>query len=706
MGITRLLRVSLVALAAAAATVAPSLYSADGQVMAEPQVSADAVEAAKLALKGDFVEAGQAAARSRDPAAIKLVELYYLRQHPNDAGYERIMAFLDEAPNWPLSEALLKRAERSLYANNEPAPLILAHFAKRKPTTSEGALALARALIATGDKEKAHKYIQKVWYDPDLDSDLEKSVAKEFGKLLTADDDKERMWRLVYAQETNAAIRASKRLSRDYQKAAAVAQLLIRNEKGADKKYSALPSSMRNQLGMKYALTRYYRKKEAYSKARAILASVPGDAAKMGDPQAWWIERRIVARHSIGINDRNHAKVAYKICRAHGLSKGDAAIEGEFLAGWIALRYLKDPATALKHFTRLGEIADTRTEKSRAGYWKGRALEAMGRKTDAKAQYREASQYSTLYYGQLAREKIGLGRVPEEIESGEASAAARTSVDKDEVVRAYKMLAKAGGQDQLRYFLWSFAQRFDTVDEMNAAADFVWSEGGAFMAVKFAKAAGTRQVDIDSWGYPIRALPDWKQMGKPVEESLVFALSRQESEFNPTAGSRVGAQGLMQLMPGTAKLIAKQYGVKYSSSKLTADPAYNVQLGAAHLGDLIEDFGGSYVLTLVAYNAGPRRSVEWLKEYGDLRAGEIDPVDWVESIPFHETRQYVQKVLQNLHVYRSRLAPKTVRPMTADLMRGSDVASINTAATEAAAAEAEPAGCHAASISTLISTCD
>jgi soluble lytic murein transglycosylase len=479
--------------------------------------------------------------------------------------------------------------------------------------------------------------------------------------------------------------------------------MLLRDAAGAEKSYNALPAAMREQPGMKYVLARFHRKNKNYDRARAILASVPGDPAVMGDPQAWWVERRIVARHSIGISHRKNAKTGYQIARAHGFSKGEGAIEGEFLAGWIALRYLKDPATGLKHFRRLNEVAESRTEKARAGYWIGRALEAQGKKAEAKSAYREASQYTTIYYGQLAREKIGLGNVPEEIPSGEASAAARAKIDKDEAVRAFKMVAEAGRKADLHMFLWSFANRFKSVDEMNAAASVAWTEGGATMAVRLAKAAAARNIEIDSWGYPIRALPEWKRMGRPVEAPLVYALSRQESEFNPTAGSKVGAQGLMQIMPGTAKMITKQYGLKYSEGVLTSDPAFNVMLGAAHLGDLIEKFDGSYVLTLVAYNAGPRRSTEWVAEYGDLRSGAIDPIDWVESIPFQETRQYVQKVMQNLHIYRSRLAPKTVRPMTADLARGSTVDTISVSTTDPV--EEAKNTCKAGSITDLL-TCE
>jgi soluble lytic murein transglycosylase len=706
----QLVRISLLALAAATATAMPSPVSLVQPAWAETRPSSDAVTAAKLALKGDFVAAGGAAERSGDMAAIKLVELIYLRDHPNDAGYQRIMAFLDIAPNWPLSEALLKRAERSLYVNEETPELILSHFTKRKPTTAQGSLALARALLATGNEDGARAELRKVWADPQIPAELEKDIASEFGKLLTADDHKRRMWRLIYAQETNAAIRQAKRLPSEYQKAAAVAQLLIRGEKGADKKYAALPSDMRQALGMRYALARYYRKNENWAKARALLVEVPGEAAKMGDAEAWWIERRIIARRSIGLDDKASArKSAYQIARAHGFSKGEEAEEAEFLAGWIALRHLKDPETALAHFGQLAEIARSRTEKARAGYWTGRALEAMGRKGEAKTAYKQASLYSTVYYGQLAREKVGLGKVPEEIDSGKASSAAEAKVDKDEVVRAFRIMEKAGKASDLHMFLWSFANRFETTDEMNAVAAIVWDAGGAPMAVRLAKASAAQNIDIDAWGYPIRALPDWKQIGKPVEKPLVFALARQESEFNPNAGSKVGAQGLMQIMPGTAKLIARQHGIKHSPGRIL-DPEYNVKLGAAHLGDLIADHGGSYVLTLVSYNAGPRRSREWIAEYGDFRSGEVDPIDWVESIPFQETRQYVQKVLQNLHVYRSRLAPKTVRPMTADLARGSRADGLSVASTSAPMEEAqasdEKTTCAKLSITDLITGCD
>jgi soluble lytic murein transglycosylase len=305
----------------------------------------------------------------------------------------------------------------------------------------------------------------------------------------------------------------------------------------------------------------------------------------------------------------------------------------------------------------------------------------------------------------LAREHVGLGGVPEEINGGAFSAAARARVEKDEVIRALRLTHQAAGKANVHMFLYSIASRFKTVDEMNAAADIVHDMGGTYLALKLAKAAGQFKVDIDSWSYPLRGLPDWKQVGKPVEKALVFGLSRQESEFNPTAGSRVGAQGLMQIMPATARLIARQHKIPYRAGMLTSHPEMNVKMGAAHLADLVANFNGSYVLTLVAYNAGPRRAREWTDQFGDLRSGQVDPVDWVENIPFQETRQYVQKVLQNVHIYRSRLAPKTVRPMTADLKRGQP-ADANVASISPVAATGKPDDECGSALTSFLGGCD
>lgn len=683
--------------------IATSLAAMAPFAMAVEAEAAVAVDAIRLALKGSFADAGSLARRSGDTTAVKLVELLYLYKHGKDVGFARIRDFQQAAPKWPLYETLHKRAEQSLFNSREPSATVISYFDDRMPLTADGHAALARALFEAGQEKEGRAALRRAWSTTAMDADVEKRIASEFSGKLTAADHKHRLSQLILAQESNAALRQAKRLGSDQMRMAQVAQMLLRGTVGAEKKYAALPASLRNEPALRYALARFYRRQEKFAKARGILLNAPDTAAGMIDPSAWWQERRIIARRSIGPSHRNTLKEGYKIASSHGLSEGDDYVDAEFLSGWIALRYLKDANRAFSHFSNVKEAASNRTEKARGGYWLGRAHAALGDKAAATVAYKSAAQHSTIYYGQLAREQIGMGKVPEEIIGGDASSAARAKVDQDEVIRAMRLMYKAAGKEQCHMFLWSIANRFKSVDEMNAAADVVHGMGGTYMSLKLAKVAAQYKIDIDTWAYPVRGLPEWKQIGKPVEKALVFGLSRQESEFNPQAGSKAGAQGLMQLMPGTAKLIAKQYRIPYAQAKLKGDPAYNVKLGAAHLADLVEDFGGSYVLTLVAYNAGPRRAREWVAEYGDPRAGQVDAIDWVESIPFLETRQYVQKVLQNVHVYRSRLAPNTVRPMTADLKRGAP-GSITVASTSEPTPQ--PAGCSGTSIAALITGCD
>ncbi len=667
--------------------------------LAEP--SALAVQAVQTALTGDFLGAGDLAQRSGYGAAIKLVELLYLKDHGAQAGYGRIMAFLKAAPKWPLTETLMKRAEQALFENNQDANTILLHFSLKAPVTPYGKVALTRALYATGDSAQGRKWLMSAWLDADTSADTEAQLLQEFGNQISTGDYRKRLWRLIYAQESTDAVRVGKKLGGDYQRAASVAQMLHQGTSGADDKYAGLSGAMRNELAMKFALARFYRRQEKFDKARSILVSVPADPAISGDAEAWWGERRIIIRRSVGVNHSKVWNTAYQMSRDHGVVSGDSAIEAEFLAGWIALRYLHKPEVALEHFGKLQKLAPNRTEKARAAYWLGRTYLVLGDKGQARDYFAKAATHSTVYYGQLARELIGLGSKPEEIDGGKTSKAAVIKVQNDEVVQAMQIMAKAGTKNQVNIFLWSLANRFDSEAEMNAVAAEVQNTAGTSWSLRLAKAASQRGIDIDTWSYPVRGLPNWAQVGKPIEKSMVFALSRQESEFDPNAGSSVGAQGLMQLMPGTAKLIARQYSLPFELAKLKGDPSYNVKLGAAHLADLVDTFGGSYIMTLVGYNAGPRRAREWVDEFGDPRGGQVDPVDWVECIPFEETRQYVQKVMQNLHVYRSRLAPETVRPMTMDLKRGTP-ADLTVASTDPIAPVAE---CKAKSIASILTGC-
>ncbi len=657
---------------------APAVFCAPA--MASAEVANPAVDAVRFAVAGNFNAAGPLAAQSGDAAAIKLVEMLYLRDKPAEAGYARISNFLTVAPGWPLRETLQHRAEQALYETNEPTQTIFNHFAGKSPTTAHGALALARAYYASGDVASANKWLKQGWLDPEMSTTLESSAAKEFSTHLTTELHKARLWQLIFAQACGRAeTHAARFLSGDYRNAAKVARELVGYDGGAPHAYGQLSSAMRGEMAMLYVLARYYRWNENYEKVRSIFASIPADPEAMGNATAWFEERRIIVRRSVGPLQAANYKAAYAIAKNHGLVSGDATSECEFLAGWVALRYLNDASAALPHFRKLQLLARTGTDLARAFYWIGRAQAALGDKPAARAAFTSAAKHTSVYYGQLAREEIGRGLVPEEIAPASISASAKSEIQNDELLHAMRLIAQAGDKNKLNIFLMPLVDRYNDVEHLNAVASEIAQIGGIAWAVRFAKASSQLGHDLDAWSYPILGLPNWKQVGKGVEKPLVFALSRQESEFDPDAGSSVGAQGLMQLMPSTARLVAKQVGVAYSAGRLK-EPAYNVQLGSAFLANMVDKFGGSYVLTLIAYNAGPRRSSEWVSYFGDPRGGRVDPIDFVECIPFNETRQYVQKVLQNLHIYRSRLEPSSVRPMSVDLKRGQpdDVATAST----------------------------
>ena len=682
------------------ASIVILMFAAMLAVHAPAAAASNAVKAIQLAVKKNYDGARAAARKSGDQAAIKAVEWFYIRRNSRDAGYQRLMAFVKANPNWPSVSKIEAAAERLLLDENMPVDVIAEHFPYRKPVSSRGWLARARYALAKGDRKTARARLMQAWLDPDMDKHGEAYAVKKFGSLLTKRDHEARMWRMILAQKTTSAVRVAKRISNAHVNAAKVARKLIRVEKGSSSLYSKLPKKFRNSIAMRYALARYHRKRKERTKAMSMLLALPKDTAQHLDHEQWWIEKRLIIRHLLGPGYSKHWKSAYRLAKSHGFASGKHHSEGEFLAGWIALRKLKLPRIALPHFQRMANKAGNRTQSSRAYYWIARTQLVLGNPAAADQAFRKAAASPTLYYGQLAREALGLGRKPVPVYKAKITKAARRAASNNELVRAFRLMVRAGAKRFQNAFLWPMTGEFKTASEMSAAAEIVKKDAGLTASLRFAKMAGSRGIDIDDWGYPTRALPIWKQIGPPVETALVYGLARQESEFHPTAKSHAGARGLMQIMPSTGKLIARQYRLRHSTARLTSDPKYNVMLGAAHLGDLVEKFKGSYVLTFVGYNAGPGRAVDWIEDYGDLRHKHVDAVDWVESIPFTETRKYVQKVLQNIHVYRSRLDGHKHVGMTADLKRGS-----NRLRSVSGSAKALTCGGKSSSIGDLVKDC-
>ena len=343
--------------------------------------------------------------------------------------------------------------------------------------------------------------------------------------------------------------------------------------------------------------------------------------------------------------------------------------EHQFTAGWIALRFLNDPQTALAHFAKVGQGTDNPITLARAGYWQGRAAEALGKTNEARAHYEAAARHSTAYYGQIARARLGLKEIvvrpPPELAADRRETLARL-----EVVRAIEILYAIGERDLIAGALAELGERSTDVAALSALGEVAARNKDARAMLLLGKAALGRGLPLEHFAFPTVGIPEYRAIGPAVEPAMVYAIARQESTFNPKTISSARAMGLMQVTPAAGRYVAKKFGAPYDEKRLLSDQIYNVQLGAAELGDLIQDYRGSYILTFVGYNAGRGRVKDWIARYGDPRDPKVDPIDWVEQIPFSETRNYVQRVLENLQVYRVRFGGGSKLLIEADLRRG------------------------------------
>ena len=547
---------------------------------------------------------------------------------------------------WPGAARLRANSEQALYREN-PSPLdVLKAFGKTRPTTYEGAVALARAHKALGNDAAARAVLSPLWRTEKLKPAQEKAVIKEFGELIPASDHRHRMERMLYQDRIRSAERvASLAGAEELAKAWAA---VIRREKNAEKLLDAVPAAQRS-AGYFFAKARYLRRAGKYREAADVILSAPHDATMFVDPDEWWFERRALSRELLDLND---AKTAYRIAAGHSGGAPATRADAEFHAGWYALRSLKDPETAARHFARIAEIAEGPISKARSYYWLGRAAEAGG-SGDARKYYEQAARYGTAFYGQLAA--AHLGRKTIDAAYPEPSATDRKNFAAREPVHAIERLERTGYDELAQTLYRDLAEELASTGELTLLAQRAERRGNHHLALRVGKIAAGRGLEIGLLAHPLGAIPEQASISG-AGKALAYAIARQESEFNKSAVSGVGARGLLQLMPATAKMMARKSGLPYSAGRLTSDASYNATLGAAYLSDQLGRFDGSYILTFVGYNAGPRRAIEWIERYGDPRGKPVETViDWIERIPFTETRNYVQRVMENYQVYKMRL---------------------------------------------------
>ncbi len=624
--------------------------------------------AIRFAVNDQFVSAFKESKDLPDPAARMLIEWLYVLSPKLEAGHQRISQFMKSNPEWPRKSIMRTRAEQSLYKTRPSPDVVLKYYRSQTPVSAEGKLALARAYLASGNTAKARRWVRDAWRENKMGKSLERSAFKEFRKLLRHSDLRARVRFYIYARDIKAARRNAARLGSGYVKLVSAAHAYLSKSKKSRRAYSAVPAKLRNDPALLYARVRGLRFMKKKDQARRLIAKAPKSRGKRGNLKRWWIERRLLAREALADGAKGEA---YKLVSEHGLPSSSKYIndylDAEFMSGWIALRHLRKSSVALIHFKRLEKAADGPRSRSSAAYWLSRTYKMRGNKALAKKYLERSASRPRTYYGQLALD--GLGRSPMPIPLGSTRPTAQSRFKSYNAVRALMYLNKLGFTSWGNSFFGQLPYAMKKPGDLAALSALATSYGLPHVALRVAKRSNSIYgYDFGRLQYPTNLLPRLKKIGRPVEMALVHAIIRQESEFNGAARSPVGAQGLMQMMPGTAKITAKKYSQRYSRKRLY-NPSYNLMLGTAHIGDLIYRFSGSYIMLIAAYNAGGGRVNEWNKKFGDPRTGAIDPIDWVESIPFNETRNYVKRVMENMHVYRSALNGGSKFSMTADLAR-------------------------------------
>ena len=615
-----------------------------------------------------------------EPAARTLIDWALARGGSGSA--REIKAFAETHPQWPSQDLLNQRAEEQLFVSGGSARDIRAFFDKGAPRTAVGMAAMASAFLAEGDEAQAIALARTAWRRGDLAASLETGFLERFGKLLREEDHKARFdrymidntrWTNDRTDRAAVARRILPHLGEAERKKAEARLAAYLRQPTADALLAALPadaiSSPKPDWGLAFQMAQWHRRAARYEAAWKILKDVPTDSAVAGNLDEWWEERRIAAYDAL---KTGKPKAAYEIVQSPGALSVNPAKDQTFLAGWIALRHLNDATAAEKHFTAFEAVADGPLSRAKAAYWLARTYEAQKAPDKMRAPLERAARNIDTFYGQLARLELdpretAIKITPPRTPSPEEA----LRFNNNELVRAAVLSRKSSLENSVtRSLLIRLSQTLATEAEQGLLAHLAEALGDPQMAVRIGKSAVARGHNLLMYAYPINAMPAYQALRPPPEPALILGITRQESEFDTTIVSGAGARGLMQVMTVTAQHVCTDYRIKCEFDRLSRDPPYNAMMASAYIADRMDEFQGSYVLTIAGYNAGPGRARQWIKEFGDPRAPNADPIDWIHRIPFEETREYVQKVLSNMQIYRARLGgPADALRLTADLRR-------------------------------------
>ncbi len=627
-----------------------------GPATASQNTTIQGIQALK---QGKMEAAAKLLSRSSDPLAVKLYDWFYYKKAPTKTiKYSEISQFIRDNPAWPDIKEIKLKAE-DLMSSSMRAKDAVSWFNENPPLSTRGFFIYADSLLALGQTDKAKALIAEWWVDKPLTRNDQKKLYTKYHNHIDMSAHRRRLDNLIDKEQYSNARGVAGVLGPDYLQLTEARIALAEQKPDVNAALAQVPARLQNDPGLLFERLRWRRKKDLDDGAIEILNKEP-DMRLVSNPEAWWQERHIIIRRLI---ENGQYLKAYNLAKAHKQKDGLGFAQAEFMAGWLALRYTSKPASALEHFERLYNNVETPLSKSRGAYWAGRAAGALGQPEVAREWYNRAARFQTTFYGQTAGAQLGIQTALSFAAPPDLTSADIQNFNQDELVRAAKLFHESGMRDERSKFLKAFADKDKTPKSYLFAAQIASDMGDYYDAVRISKDATKKGLFFTAQSYPV-ITRDLKNVS--VDWALVHSLIRQESQFDVDARSPVGALGLMQLMPTTAQLTAKGLGIGYNQSKLTADPSYNIKLGSEYLRKMLARFGGSYPLAIAAYNAGPNRVDKWLQIYGDPRLGQVDLIDWIETIPIYETRNYVQRVMEGVYVYHLRLkdtAPNTRQPV-------------------------------------------
>jgi soluble lytic murein transglycosylase len=576
----------------------------------------------------------------------------------NQASFYDYMVFIKRNENYPRINRIRYLAEHKLSTEKISTKKIITWFGPKEPLSGFGKLILGESHIQNGNLDKGTSLIKEGWITADLNRSNMKFFRKKYKKYLDANDYINRADYLAWENKYWDLKRMLRYLPKDYELLYTARQILMSKSYGVDQAIKNVPARLKNDAGLNYDRLKWRRKRGRVDSSLEILFKVKNDKNYLVRPEKWWKERAIMARALIY---KKKYELAYKVSSKHSLDKGPEYAEAEWISGWIALSFLNDPILAIDHFNNFYQNVGYPISLSRGAYWLARSYEEIGDKELSFQWYNEATKYLTTYYGQLAHLKIKPGENFQLTEQQKITDEYKKYFYKKDLVKIVHLLDELNKRKYTKHILKHLAS--DNIEDGSEilAAELSTNISRYDYAIQIAKQASYEKRFHNDFNYPIISTPKYINGRKIPETAFILSIIRQESEFDMSANSHAGAQGLMQLMPYTAKLVSKQAKLPYSKSRLTRDPEYNINLGSHYIAGLILEYEGAYPFAIAAYNAGPKRVKYWKKINGNPQKKEIDYVDWVELIKFKETRNYVQRVLENYNVYRYILEKKPIK---------------------------------------------